>query len=307
MKIICLFSKEKNGRDIIEDCCICLDAFTNDDEELIEGFSQQISVALNAIIRYTREKEVKLRRFYSKFNNARMNKAWNTWNALRMAARHRRNTALRAVKFWNSRAKGGAWRTWLSMHLTLRRQRELMTRSLQRLARMKMGIGWRSWVMYLYSSRAKSDESDALAELKKLREENRRRAMDRAVRHMQKGCMSKSFLTWSNKYHAAKRNRIAVARTVMKIQRRNLARAFASIVDNADCRKHQVRFRLLVPTSFVMPFALRPLLNYRGLVSILVLLSGVPQGTPCPYSTSMASVNIQSNHHSHARFIKIYY
>ena len=276
--------------------------FSPHDEELIEGFSRQISVALNAIIRYTREKEVKLCRFYAKFNNSRMSKAWNTWHALLMAARHRRNTALRAVKFWNSRAKGSAWRTWLSMHLALHRQRELMLRSLQRLARMKMGVGWRSWIVYMYASRAKSDENDALAELKKLREENRKRAMERAVRHMQKGCMSKSFLTWSTKYHAAKRNRIAVARAVMKLQRRNLARAYASIVDHALSRKHQVSLASLfsvqlscflsISTTIPRIFCIRAHLKIAWFTSPSLLpppLSNSPNNNILPSSSARSS------------------
>ena len=153
--------------------------FSLRDEELIEGFAKQISMALDSIILSQRENDVKVRRFLLKYQNACVAKAWNKWQANHQKNKRQQHVQVRALQFWTRQKYARAWTPWINMVNARKRQRELMNRVLRRIERMRLHAGLQSWIRYFYFLRSNEEMTVTMEDLRRERALHREAIMKR--------------------------------------------------------------------------------------------------------------------------------
>lgn len=153
--------------------------FSLRDEELIEGFAKQISMALDSIIISRRENDVKVRRFLLKYQNACVAKAWNSWHTSHKKNKHQRHLQARSLLFWTRQKYARAWTPWVNMVEARKRQRELMNRVLRRIEGVRLHAGLQSWVRYSYFLRSTEEMTVSMEDLRRERALHREAIMKR--------------------------------------------------------------------------------------------------------------------------------
>jgi hypothetical protein len=213
--------------------------FSLHDEELITGFTQQIAIALDSIIKTQRENDVKVGRFLFKYQNVCVARAWNTWEALYNEAKRHRYLQTRAMKFWYCQKYARAWTPWVYLVQTRKRQRELMNRVLRRMEKVKLHSGFQSWIRHSHYVQAHKDMQVTIEDLRRERAHHREQIMKRAIRHMRFASMSRCFNQWQADVDAAVHRRVIVARAAGRFRRRLVGKAFASMEEHAATRIYQ--------------------------------------------------------------------
>ena len=143
--------------------------FSLHDEELIIGFTKQISIALDSIIKNQNESDVKVRRFLYKYQNVCVSRAWNSWQHSHNVARRKRYIQTRAMQYWSRQKYSRAFTAWIYMLDERKRLKELMDRVLRRMERNGMHAGFQSWKRYAIYKRANEEMMVSIEDLKRER------------------------------------------------------------------------------------------------------------------------------------------
>ena len=213
--------------------------FTLQDEELIVGFTKQISIALDSIIKTNLENDVKVRRFYQKYQNRFLTKSWNTWHHFHLQCRSRKHSMNKSFMFWQKQKYAKAWVPWVTFVQNRQKQRNIMVRTLKRMERMRLHKGFSTWNKYSIMKQISNDMMVTMHALEQERQRHREAIMKRALRRMRYAALNKVLNQWLDMTQQAQQRRLIVKRAAARFQKRLLHKAFASMEDFATTRIYQ--------------------------------------------------------------------
>ena len=210
---------------------------------MVNAFASQIALAVAAVQLADQEKSVKMIRFWNRYNNVQVAKAWNNWYAMWANAKRLRNLHRKALSMMKNRFTARSFLTWEQFWAARKRQRLLTARIISRLLNNLLHKGFQRWCHHHLRMQIAGDAKDLYAQLQSLKRQHQEDIINKAVRRISNRRLASAYNTWWAQYDAAKVQRVQIRRTMARWTKRTLLKTFQALAIHAEER---VRVRQLL-------------------------------------------------------------